>query len=531
MLQRYKVRDESSGRVVEFEWNDPTPPTDADMEEVFAAAEETKPSAPTKSALGWTGNLIKGLAGIPVGMAQTVMALNPVVRGAMSGNPDALTTLADTVKGVPGAIAEDVKQNWSSADAIKERLYNDPVWVAMDASTVLTGVGGLGRIAATKAPALLRASQAASRAGRAIDPALAVARGVQKVAPSADKMRKAAESLYTSALKSSDIQARGLSDTAAMRLAGGRGIDDKQRALSRIGLRERATVGDPGGVAKLENVGDALHQEQKALAGASQATRRGRDIVPGLRQRVAQREALTAAEPSGQYVAAAKKTLDNFLEDPRVSQQVVGSTQLGVNPATAKGATVAPTGQWVAPGPPVRLSNDLKATDVLDMKQDLSRTLKADFTSLTPNPFAESKQVLRHDLKAAAEDMVPGIKPLSEREHEVIALREALENRAKNFNRQNMLSMRHGIGSYIFGQQGDTVRNAIAAYFGSRIDDPTYLSRAALKLEHGIAPKVGQFWKGAERGARASTLGSADLGGGLIRDAIMQAMQQNTEIP
>ncbi len=46
MPQQYTVRDNASGKTVTFDWNSPEPPTDADMEEVFAAARTSQPEEP-----------------------------------------------------------------------------------------------------------------------------------------------------------------------------------------------------------------------------------------------------------------------------------------------------------------------------------------------------------------------------------------------------------------------------------------------------------------------------------------------------
>lgn len=39
-ITTYTFQNKRTGRQVTFEWNDPNPPTEADLEEVFAVAEE-----------------------------------------------------------------------------------------------------------------------------------------------------------------------------------------------------------------------------------------------------------------------------------------------------------------------------------------------------------------------------------------------------------------------------------------------------------------------------------------------------------
>lgn len=50
-MPKYTVQDTTSGKKVTFDWNDPNPPTDADMEQVFTAARAT-PVAPPPASTG-----------------------------------------------------------------------------------------------------------------------------------------------------------------------------------------------------------------------------------------------------------------------------------------------------------------------------------------------------------------------------------------------------------------------------------------------------------------------------------------------
>lgn len=49
-MPKYTVEDSQTGKRVTFEWNDPNPPTDTDMEEVFSAARQEQPSKFTEMA-------------------------------------------------------------------------------------------------------------------------------------------------------------------------------------------------------------------------------------------------------------------------------------------------------------------------------------------------------------------------------------------------------------------------------------------------------------------------------------------------
>ena len=59
-MPTYTVQDTATNRTITFDWNDPNPPTDADMEEVFAAAGQFKgaPSAPEAPAQPTRGQIL-----------------------------------------------------------------------------------------------------------------------------------------------------------------------------------------------------------------------------------------------------------------------------------------------------------------------------------------------------------------------------------------------------------------------------------------------------------------------------------------
>jgi hypothetical protein len=77
---------------------------------------------------------------------------------------------------MPGALGEQAKKY--APRRIGDTFYNEPLTGAMDVASVLSGVGGLGRAAAMKAPGLLRAANMATKVGEAIDPTLAAAKGI-----------------------------------------------------------------------------------------------------------------------------------------------------------------------------------------------------------------------------------------------------------------------------------------------------------------------------------------------------------------
>lgn len=149
--------------------------------------EQPRPEAP----LGWSDVPGKALQSIPssaVKFASDIVQpiLHPIetgkslfnvgyglaskAYGGLGGQQDPDTKAQDeaTVNALGGVL----KDRYGSLDAIKNTLATDPVGVAGDASLILTGGGA----AASRVPGMLgRAGQAASTAGRVLDPLNAVA--------------------------------------------------------------------------------------------------------------------------------------------------------------------------------------------------------------------------------------------------------------------------------------------------------------------------------------------------------------------
>lgn len=60
MPKRYTVRDEASGRTITFEWEGAEPPTDADLEEIFAEAQGGPAPEPSPADVRSTGDVWRG---------------------------------------------------------------------------------------------------------------------------------------------------------------------------------------------------------------------------------------------------------------------------------------------------------------------------------------------------------------------------------------------------------------------------------------------------------------------------------------
>jgi len=98
-MPKYTVQDTSTGKKVTFDWNAPIPPTDADMEEVFAAAKATTPTSSKKrswssvpgEALSNVGssavNLAKGIVQPLIHPVQTMEGISRVARGGLGISP------------------------------------------------------------------------------------------------------------------------------------------------------------------------------------------------------------------------------------------------------------------------------------------------------------------------------------------------------------------------------------------------------------------------------------------------------------
>lgn len=110
------------------------------------------------------------------------------------------------------AVGQFYKDRYGGIENIKRSVYEDPVGVALDVSTVLTGVGGglkgLGAVA--NSSKLARAGEIASTIGKVTDPLAIAGKGISKVGGSikpkvASTLEKASEAYATSGLGNPEI--------------------------------------------------------------------------------------------------------------------------------------------------------------------------------------------------------------------------------------------------------------------------------------------------------------------------------------
>lgn len=172
-MPNYTVQDNKTGKKITFEWNDPTPPTDQDMEEIFSQADirDVQPSQPKER-----GFLEKTVSAIPssgyeFGKSIVSAVTSPIQTGKAIGK----TALGAAELLIPGEQGEEqyaealggfFKERYGGLENIKKTISEDPVGFVADVSTFLTGIGGV----ATKIGPVAKAGRVASIAGEFANP-------------------------------------------------------------------------------------------------------------------------------------------------------------------------------------------------------------------------------------------------------------------------------------------------------------------------------------------------------------------------
>lgn len=148
MGQQYRVKDTQTGKTITFTWNGAAPPTEADMEEVFASAQgNDQPGSISGSYAGqvfqnigpsakqFGENVVKTVAN-PTQTAQGIGGLLADLGRVYVGNVDPQSIPHLT------ALMQDMAKRWGGWDNIVNTFRDDPVGMAADASTVLDAGGG-----------------------------------------------------------------------------------------------------------------------------------------------------------------------------------------------------------------------------------------------------------------------------------------------------------------------------------------------------------------------------------------------------
>jgi hypothetical protein len=160
---------------------------------------------------------------------------------------------------------------------------------------------------------------------------------------------------------------------------------------------------------------------------------------------------------------------------------------------------------------------------------------KSDPLSLRPppTPVEDAEHTLAQAIRAARERAAPGMNDLNQQRGELLSVMKQLQNytlnRAGNAEPIPFRAL-YGIG---IGGGLAAAGQGIGAVAGGTalpliVNSPRFKARTGIALYHGDA---GLDALGKMGRAGAQNLTRAAVGEDLVRDAIMQAMQQNTEIP
>jgi hypothetical protein len=249
---------------------------------------------------------------------------------------------------------------------------------------------------------------------------------------------------------------------------------------------------------------------------------------------------LSAVDQVGdRYVDAMRGVRDKFWEKNSVPTQT--EVPLAFNEMTGTGMSLTPHPQTIAPVKLVEGPREAKPLSVrrsMAITEHLNKRLphgKSDPLSLRPppTPVEEAENTLNQAIRAARERAAPGMNALNEQRGEMLSVMKQLQNytlnRAGNAEPIPFRTL-YGIG---IGGGLAAAGQGIGAVAGGTalpliVNSPKFKARTGIALYHGDA---GLDALGKMGRAGAQNLTRAAVGEDLVRDAIMQAMQQNTEIP
>lgn len=308
MPQRYTATDNSTGKSVTFDWNAPEPPTDADMEEVFAAArasapeESTNPYAKPKNygtmtreqKIEWHMN-------------------DPFTKGAATGGVTggALTPAREAVKGAAKAV---MGKALGSQTAVMDRFPTvDLAEEALKHGTNPKTLRGLGKAAAQN---VVAQGKAADAAGMAPITQREVIGGLRPI--------------YDRAVKSEGSGVQGARDRVMNVVSGirrqmprqGQSISD---AL--VGKSEWQQMGKEAAKAAPGDLKSPTSRIANEVGGTLTGLIRGRGFEP-----------LNNALDDSQSLMALQRAAKTMSYRPSLLQMILGGT--------AGGATGAMTGDW-----------------------------------------------------------------------------------------------------------------------------------------------------------------------------------------
>jgi hypothetical protein len=334
-IARFQMPD---GRVARFEVPEGTTPEQAQslMEAHFAAPAATPATTsapqPEKSLLGFAGNAVSsavdqlaglrhaishpidtatGLLDVAAGAAQKALPQSVVnFVNKFDSNPEAAQRAVKVAQEVGGQYAKD----YGSVDAIKEKLYKDPVGVMADVSALLTGGGG----ALTKAGKIASKADAAVLAGLLQGEGSTAARVAEAAAPAAGKVARAgqtAQDVGAALTKAGNYTnpmapvAAGLEKVAPAIASGAGAVRDyfdprvkaaniaRQAAGQNLEAIRAANAAAPADLTAGQAAADVIQAPYQTLAADMQQLNASGAYPKELAQQAARRETIAAVTP------------------------------------------------------------------------------------------------------------------------------------------------------------------------------------------------------------------------------------------
>lgn len=468
--------------------------SDADIEGVLSAQFGGQ-SQGTQKEMTWGDAAKQGLGNIPASAGRFAGSM----WDAVSSPVQTAKALGNTALGygqlLTGADGEEKKlaqgmnayfvDRYGSEEGFKQALATDPVGVLADASTVLTGVGGVlkgGATVAAKAAGLGKAVVAAPAVGNVASPAMRVADALRAAGNAASTAGKYTDPMTAVAGIGKGVGLAGGKALGA--LTDGLPLAEKlysgavkpsttltpadRAAILRTGLNERL-LPTQAGYDKLQSLVGALSDEvnpQIAAMDASASVPVGQ-VALGARDAMVVNPSLNTAAPSVAR-ARAERTLKDFLNT--YGQKGPG-TLGGISPSDAQ---------------------RIKKATYLEIADDYGKLSSAE---------KEMKKALARELAAGVDQAAPGVKELNARMGGLLELRPELIraiSRAENANPLTLSSLMGGAAKYGTGAAAGAAMGGIpGALAGAAtmkvLTSPSNTARAAFAVDalNSARAKVG----------------------------------------
>ena len=400
--------------------------------------------------------------------------LSPVETAKAIGN----LAVGVTQKFTPGVQDKEVfadslfdfmKQRYGSASAFKETLKNDPVGVAGDLATILTGAGGAVRAGgkvATIASQTSRAAQTASKVGKAISKAgsaiepLSVARKLT-VETARPFIQRVPSRLYESAVKFSTIFTQ-----------------DQRAALTKTAL-DNEIMPTVRGLDKLRNSINELNDviTQKIDAATEAGVKIDvKSLSTHFKDLQAKAKEFGFGSPEAARNAINKIRKELFRVNTRIESVPVRRT-VDTGLLDVGGQPISKTIQTTRPK---RVLKQLTPKEVQRIKQNIYFQNESLYSKTSAKPASTNAQAaIARSAKESLEEIFPEIKLLNKKEGAMIELNNALERAAGRIANRDIW----GIGVPIKGTAGGSVAGPTGLAIGIGIgllDAPTVKAKLAI---------------------------------------------------